>query len=612
MSLAAAAEIFAGLGRTDQSDGKMLKKIRVLGISFGHNATACLMEDGKTVFCQSEERLNGIKNSSGFPFMTLGHIYDRLTPPHSVDMAVLYERTLSGYLGLKQNGFECAAGGQYLASALLEPNLKQRLLRTSWGWKLQKIRLARREKKNALRKEAEAYFAKALRLPSEKIRYLDHHVSHAHSAIANVRDWGRTLIFTLDAYGDGRCATVNLYDQGKLVTLCSTDDDHSLGNYYLTTTLLLGMKAPEDEHKVMGLAPYANPKDFSHLAERLHGLIRINSAGNWESIPNPENLLYVLERIYRSQRFDRIAGAIQSLTESLVTQWVEFWVRKTGCRNVAVAGGVFMNVKVSQKLAGIHSVEKLFVVPSAGDESCAIGCAAWGTLATSPSTPPQPLGDLYLGTEYDRAAISNALQKASAESRYSISEPPDIDREVAGLLAQNRIVARFSGRAEFGARALGNRSILANPGDLANMRRLNGAIKNRDYWMPFAPSILEEDLPRYVLNPKQIFAPYMSIAFDTVPAARGDIAAAIHPTDFTVRPQVVRETWNPGLHEIIRLFKAQTGIGAVLNTSFNLHGEPIVSSPLDAIRTVDQSGLTHLALGGYLLTKKIPGGLVTQ
>jgi carbamoyltransferase len=367
------------------------------------------------------------------------------------------------------------------------------------------------------------------------------------------------------------------------------------------------MKAPEDEYKVMGLAPYAKPQDFIHLTDQLRGLIRINSSGNWVSIPNPENLLYELERIYRSQRFDRIAGAIQSLTESLVTQWVDFWIRKTGCRNVAVAGGVFMNVKVSQKLAESDSIDRLYVVPSAGDESCAIGCAAWATLTNSPSLRLQPLGDLYLGMEYDRAAIKNALQDSLAESRYFISEPANIGRDLAGLLAQNRIVARFSGRMEFGARALGNRSILANPSDLANVRHLNAAIKNRDFWMPFAPSILEEDMHRYVLNPKQISAPYMCIAFDSVSTARAEIAAAIHPMDFTVRPQVVRKDWNPGFYEIIRMFKEQTGIGALLNTSFNLHGEPMVCSPLDAIRTVDQSGLSHLVLGEFLLTKKFSG-----
>jgi carbamoyltransferase len=152
---------------------------------------------------------------------------------------------------------------------------------------------------------------------------------------------------------------------------------------------------------------------------------------------------------------------------------------------------------------------------------------------------------------------------------------------------------------------LGNRSILANPSRFENLHRINEAIKSRDFWMPFTPSILAEDMERYIVNPKGIYAPYMCITFDTTPDARRDLIAAIHPRDLTARPQSVFRDWNPDYHELLSRFKSLTGIGGVLNTSFNLHGEPNVCSPQDAIRTVDQSGLQYLVMGRFLLEKKV-------
>jgi carbamoyltransferase len=283
---------------------------------------------------------------------------------------------------------------------------------------------------------------------------------------------------------------------------------------------------------------------------------------------------------------------------------VRHWVQRTGCRNVALAGGVFLNVKASQRVAGIDEVERLFVMPSAGDESCAIGAAVWGTLALQPHAALEPLRDLYLGVGFSAAQIEDALRESDASSRYVISRPADIQQHAAELLAKNRIVARFAGRMEFGARALGNRSILANPSDARNAARINAAVKERDFWMPFAPSILEEDMPRYVRDHERAFAPYMCLAFDATAQARHDLAAAIHPCDFTLRPQAVRREWNPGYHELIRAFRKITGVGALLNTSFNLHGEPIVCSPRDAIRTTDRCGIDYLILEDFLLAKR--------
>src|SRR3989442_671416 len=179
-------------------------------------------------------------------------------------------------------------------------------------------------------------------------------------------------------------------------------------------------------------------------------------------------------------------------------------------------------------------------------------------------------------------------------------------QRIAELLASDGVVARCAGRMEFGARALGNRSILANPSDHRVVPLINRMIKNRDFWMPFAPSVLREREADYLVNPKGLASPYMMLAFPTNPKRRDEIIAAIHPHDGTARAHIVDEAWNPPYYRVLREFEARTGIGAVLNTSFNLHGEPLVCSPEDAVDTFERSGLPHLALGRYLISKRTP------
>jgi len=189
-------------------------------------------------------------------------------------------------------------------------------------------------------------------------------------------------------------------------------------------------------------------------------------------------------------------------------------------------------------------------------------------------------------------------------ARYRVTEHERIEEKIAELLVSDGVVARCAGRMEFGARALGNRSILANPSDRRVVDVINRMIKARDFWMPFAPSVLREREADYLVNPKGLASPYMMLAFPTNPKRRDEIVAAVHPHDGTARAHIVDEAWNPGYHRVIREFERRTGIGAVLNTSFNLHGEPLVGSHADAVDTFERSGLPHLALDRWLISKK--------
>jgi carbamoyltransferase len=188
--------------------------------------------------------------------------------------------------------------------------------------------------------------------------------------------------------------------------------------------------------------------------------------------------------------------------------------------------------------------------------------------------------------------------------RYAVSEHEQIEARIAELLVSDGVVARCAGRMEFGARALGNRSILGNPADHRVVSLINRMIKNRDFWMPFAPTILREREADYLVNPKGLASPHMMIAFATNPKRRDDLVAAIHPHDATARAHVLEEGANPPYHRVVREFERRTGIGAVLNTSFNLHGEPLVATAADAVDTFERSGLPHLALDRFLISKR--------
>ncbi|MBI2632410.1 hypothetical protein HYW75_05380 [Candidatus Pacearchaeota archaeon] len=268
-----------------------------------------------------------------------------------------------------------------------------------------------------------------------------------------------------------------------------------------------------------------------------------------------------------------------------------------------------MNVKANKRISELPELKELFVMPSAGDESNAIGACFYGYKLLCNiykiNFNPEQLTHLYLGPEYDNKYIEELIKKKNLADKYKIRKEKNINLTIARLLAKGEIVARCSGKSEWGARALGNRSILANPFHSDTIRILNETIKDRDFWMPFTPSILDKFEKKYILNKKRIFSPYMAITFDSTEDAREKMPAAMHPYDFTIRPQIVTKEYNKDYYDIIEKFSKLTSIGAILNTSFNLHGDPNVLKPEDALHTVENSSLKYLAMGDYLFEKKI-------
>lgn len=570
----------------------------VLGLNIGHNSTACLLKDGKIIGCVSEERFSRIKNHCGIPFRSI----DYLLKQENLEIEKIDYVVLDNHYPIKNNP---DFGKQFL-EAYTKPGFSKRFfssLSYSYPNLFNKYYGMRKNKSDEFNLKEK--IAKILKTSPNKVLVIDHHLAHSLSTGFNID--GKTLVFTLDGEGSGVCATAGVYDNGKLEIIARTKKTASLGYLYAISTIFLGMKPLEHEFKVMGLAPYAKKNKVDEVYKKLNNLIWVQGLEfkSKFSMPFADNYF---RREMKFYRFDNIAGGVQKLTEELTSQWIKNAIEKTGIHNIAVAGGVFMNVKASQKISEMPEVEKMFVMPSCGDESNAIGCCMYGYRKFCETNKiefkPVPIEHLYLGPEYDNSYIEKLIKEKELDKKYKIKKIKDINNEAAKLLAKGFIVARCSGKSEWGARALGNRSIMANALHPDTIRILNETIKDRDFWMPFTPSIIDKYESRYVVNPKKIKASYMVITFNSTEEARKKIPAAMHPYDQTLRPQIVTKEYNKDYYEIIEKFSKLTGSGGILNTSFNLHGEPNVLTPEDALHTVENSSLKFLVMGNYLFEKK--------
>lgn len=595
-----------------------MKNIYILGVHSGHNSSAAIIKNGEIITAAQEERFWRKKNFIGYPYKAIefcmnsagisGSQLTRIAYTTKEDSGLLNKAKVStefslrdyhDYYGERYYGrLMCGESTlDYLKWLRDDPKFNKYEQFIDYSYLTDEV-LAEPEL------ESKIYFDKQnealstqLGIDKSRIEHLDHHSCHAAYAYYGSPFRGKDCaIITLDGWGDGKNQTVWKVSSDKMELIAeSTQND--IGRVYKMATLLLGMRPDEHEFKVMGLAPYAKEAYILKAYEPLEHISKIDKMRILED-KRPRDLYSYLKEAWKDHRFDNIAGAVQHFAEVLGCGLFENIHRETGLTRFVLSGGISMNVKMNKMIGEMDCVSELFICGSGGDESLAIGGCY---LLNSEYGENQPLKHMYLG--FDIGSEIDTYDWKSVEEKFDVSRDVNHDL-IASLLVNGDTVAVVRGRAEFGARALGNRSILADPSKRDAIVKINEAIKNRDFWMPFALSILEEHHKDYIDNPKNFMAPFMATGLDTLPQNYKKIEAGTHPYDKSVRPQFVNKAYAPQYHSLISSFMKFTGTPAILNTSFNLHGEPIVNTIADAFRTFELSGLDHLLVNDSVLVSK--------
>tara|TARA_B100000963_G_scaffold361104_1_gene394870 strand:+ start:407 stop:2206 length:1800 start_codon:yes stop_codon:yes gene_type:complete len=585
--------------------------MKILGIGFGYLSTAALMVNTKIVSMISEERFTRKKNEEGYPMHAINYCLDQNgLKGEDLDAVVIASNYLAPIPWITKNYSSFSIEDHIKAQKeYWFPRLNQgknvnwfQVFKTKadfnvypGGWKrIFKNNQDHHGKDIWNKVKRHIYFGikSHLNITDNKIHHVEHHQCHsAYAYWASPFRKKKCLVFTADAYGDGLSATISVVSKDKIKRVKEINHNlFFLGRIYRYTTLILGMKPAEHEYKVMGLAPYAKKKYYQDALTIFRGLMNVNGIDfKWNH--KPKNIYDYLKNHLEGHRFDNIAGALQEYTEEVLTEWITNAVKKFKINRVVFSGGVSMNIKANMKIHEIPSVKEFFVCGSGGDESLPAGAVyEFNSIHNKNKKKLNIQFSPYSGKSYSNEEISSWINKNSLKKKYKVISKLSYD-QIANYLAKGMIIGRHSGPMEFGARSLGNRAILANPQDKDIIEKINRKIKNRDFWMPFAPSIIEEDFKKYVVNPKNISSPFMTVGFESTKLAKKHLIAALHPADMTLRPQQVTKKSNIEYYNLIKSFKKKTGIGGILNTSLNLHGQPIVMSPDDALNVFENSDI---------------------
>lgn len=597
--------------------------MKILGLGLGFLATAAVSIDGKIVAAASEERFSKKKNQEGYPAQAVTYCLRQAgISGADLDLVIVAGNAINPIPWITRNysSFSIAdhvrAQREYWYPTMIEGR------KVSWlevfadkadydqfpgNWR-DILGEEGQDHGDAmwkrLRPRLFGAIAEHIGVDEGKITQVDHHTCHAAYAYwgSPMRD-GKCLVMTADAWGDGVSATIGIAENGRVNRIKTIPHDQfMLGRIYRYITLLLGMKPAEHEYKVMGLAPYSKEVVSEGPYQAFKETMYVDKLDfKWKV--RPKDLYFHFRDRLEGFRFDGIAGGLQRYTEEILTQWISNAVAETGVHSVVFSGGVSMNVKANMELHSNPEIHGLYVCPSGGDESLPIGACyhhetSAGTGATS-IIPFQP----YQGPDYGPAEVRDWVSERKLADRYDVT-PNVTNASVAEHLAAGKVIGRMVGRMEFGARSLGNRSILADPRSVTVVEKINRMIKQRDFWMPFAPTILAEHADRYLVNPKGIEAPFMTIGFHTTDLGREHLPAGLHVSDKTARPQILKREHNPEYHDLISEFCKLTGVGAVLNTSFNLHGYPIVMAPDDALFVFENSEIDAILVADTLIAKR--------
>lgn len=537
-----------------------------------HDGAAVLLKDGEVIAAIEEERLNRIKHSYTAPLRAAQFVMDEA----GVSLADI----------------------DYIAVPYV-PEFAERLLRRMY--------LANPEATHAL-DVVEALRAQWRQhlggdVPRDKVRFVAHHIAHA-TATFEMSGFDEALVMTIDGQGETESGLALKGSASGLELLQRVPIPESLGHFYWHAIGFLGYRL-FDEYKVMGLAPYGDPARFRPYFDEMCELL---PDGRWQLRPQLlERLFGVLPPRRKGDPIEQVhkdfAAALQEMLERAVFHSLRHLRSLTGLRNLCLGGGVAHNCTMNGNILRSGLFEQVFVHPAAHDGGNALGAALSVHRSVVPLRRPQRLRSVYWGTDIGAmAAVEEALRPWS--DFVDIGPSRDVEEDAAELLANGKVVGWVQGRSEFGPRALGNRSILADPRPAKNQLLINQMIKTRESFRPFAPAVLEEEAADYFELPGgESQFPFMTFVLNVQPDKRQLLGAVTH-VDGTARVQTVSRTENPRFWRLIDAFRRRTGIPVVLNTSFNNNVEPIVDSIEDALTCFLTTGLDALVVGDFILSKK--------
>jgi carbamoyltransferase len=555
-----------------------------LGINYSqmHDSSACIVRDGELLFAVAEERLSRQKHDARFPYLAIeACLKFAEARPDEVD--------------------EICFGWQ-TAGPVYRHDLK---LYATGGWPISYLNVLNSTRLFASMKHQKSgalLFERRFGPTRARVRFVDHHLAHAISAFA-YSGFPEAAVVVMDGRGAWEATSLWRGVNGKLEHGLTIPFPDSIGLFYSAFTEYLGFVPNSDEWKVMGLAPYGQPGvkldafiDPEAAPYRVHAKrLNRNGAGRFADMTP----LLGDPRIPESeieQRHKDIAYAVQEQCELAMLSVVRLAVEKTRCRNLCLAGGVALNSKANGKILASGLVDKIFVQPAASDDGVAVGAALAPYMDNGGQLPHRMMRHAYLGPGFDDETIESALK--TYKLRHARLDDPA--GTAAELLAKGKIVGWFQGRMEWGPRALGARSILADPRDPEMNAKVNNAVKFREAWRPFAPSIKREAARAFLETATD--SPFMVLTAQVRAEKRNLIPAVTH-VDGSARPQTVEQDVNPLYWRLIDEFGKRTGVPVVMNTSFNLRGEAIVNTPTDAVRTFYSSGMDALVIGNFLVGK---------
>ena len=555
-----------------------------IGINYSqmHDSSACIVRDGEVLFAVAEERLSRVKHDAGFPALSIRACLDfaRVRPSELDFVCQGWSRPRVGFL----HDLSDFTSGKRPVDARAVLNASRYFL-GMWH-----------------QRGGENQFRQIFGPTKARFRFVDHHVAHAISAYS-FSGFDEAAVLILDGRGAWEATSLWHGRAGNLEHVWTIPWPNSLGLFYAQFTQYLGFQPYSDEWKVMGLAPYGdagiNLREFIVPDDNPYRVATRLLMGR-DSAPSAAIEAHLgPKRAPESEidsRHKNLAFAVQDACEQAMITLARAAVAKTGCWDLCLAGGVALNSKANGKILAAGLVDRIFIQPAAGDDGVCLGAALAPYLDAGGKLPVRKMRHAYLGSESSDAEIEKVLQTYKLRP----ARAADPAARAAEMLANGKIVGWFQGRMEFGPRALGSRSILADPRDPEMNAKVNNAVKFREWWRPFAPSMLAEVAGEYLESSTD--SPFMVLTAQVKPEKRNVIPSVTH-VDGSARPQTVERDVNPLYWRLIHEFGQRTGVPVVMNTSFNLRGEPIVCTPTDAVRTFFSSGMDALVIGSFVVEK---------